>query len=145
VAHVVEVLDALHWLHGQGIVHRDVKPENVLLDEHDVALLCDFGIAHRRSTGTPGSFGTPEFVPPEQFVDPDRVGPPADVFGAGVTLFVGLTGHSGMTLLVDHLRAEALAALPSPLARIVDRSTALQLQDRYASAYEMAMELADLL
>jgi serine/threonine protein kinase len=148
LGYVAEILDALHYLHGQGIVHRDVKPENILLGEHDIAMLCDFGIAlspKRRATMIGDRMGTPSFMPPEQYADPSRVTPQADLFGAGVTLFVGLTGKPGMVLLVDHLRKEALAALPPSISRIVDQATSLRMEHRYQTAWEMSMALADVL
>ncbi|MEQ1504000.1 MAG: serine/threonine-protein kinase [Myxococcota bacterium] len=148
LGYTTEILDALHYLHQQGIVHRDVKPENVLLDEDDVAMLCDFGIAlapQRRATMVGDRMGTPSFMPPEQYADPRAVTPQADLFGTGVTLFVGLTGQTGMVLLVDHLRIEALASLPPSISAIVDRSTSLKVEDRYKTAWEMSLDVADVL
>jgi len=148
LGYVAEILDALHYLHQQGIVHRDVKPENILIDSDDVAMLCDFGIAlspTRRATMAGDRIGTPSFMPPEQYADPRSVTPQADLFGAGVTLFVGLTGHTGMMLLVDHLRTGALASLPPGVSKIVDKATSLRVEDRYQTAWEMSLDVADAL
>jgi serine/threonine-protein kinase len=148
LSYVAEILDALHYLHEQGIVHRDVKPGNVLVDEDNVALLCDFGIAlapERRATIVGDRMGTPSFMPPEQYADPRSVTPQADLFGAGVTLYVGLTGQTGMMLLVEEMREQALAALPEHIAPIVDKATSLRVEDRYQTAWEMSLDLADVL
>jgi serine/threonine protein kinase len=148
VGHIAEILDALHYLHGQQFVHRDVKPENILIDEQNIAMLCDFGIAlspFRRSTLVGDRMGTPSFMPPEQYLNPEQVTAHADLFGAGVTLFVGLTGQTGMVLLVEHLRAEALSLLPDFVRPVVDRATSLRAEDRYPSAWAMSLDLADVL
>jgi eukaryotic-like serine/threonine-protein kinase len=143
-----EILDALHYLHQQGIVHRDVKPENILLDQDDVAMLCDFGIAlspTRRATMVGDRIGTPSFMPPEQYTDPEKVTPQADLYGLGVTLFTALTGQTGMMLLVDHLRRDALSAMPPRIAAIVDRATSVKAIDRYANAWDLSLDIADVL
>ncbi len=148
LTYAAETLDALQYLHGQGIVHRDVKPENVLVDHDDVALLCDFGISmtpRRRSTLLGDRMGTPSFMPPEQYADPASVTLQADLYGLGVTLFTALTGQTGMVLLVEHLRPAALASLPIAIARIVDRATDVRATNRYTSALEMALDVADVL
>ncbi|MEZ4235895.1 MAG: serine/threonine-protein kinase [Myxococcota bacterium] len=146
--YATEVLDCLHYLHGLGIVHRDIKPENILVDDDDVAMLCDLGIARapsRRATMVGDRMGTPSFMPPEQYDDPSSVNATADLFGLGVTMFVGLTGQTGMVLLVEHLRGKALAALPPAIRTIVDRATRVKPEERYPSAWAMSLDVADAL
>lgn len=92
------VLAGLECLHGQGTIHRDVKPLNILL-RGGTPKLTDFGIAksYARAGGTwrtrPGTrLGTLMFMPPEQVTDAGKVREPADVYAAGVTLYYLLTG-----------------------------------------------------
>jgi serine/threonine protein kinase len=99
---VSEIASALEAAHAQGLVHRDVKPENILLDEAGRALLTDFGIARsvshtqegRRetigSTGLP--VGTPEYMAPEQLRN-DPVDQRADIYALGAVLYEALTGQ----------------------------------------------------
>jgi serine/threonine-protein kinase len=106
---VSEIASALEVAHAQELVHRDVKPENVLLDESDHALLTDFGIARRLSharhggaqtlsaTGLP--VGTPEYMAPEQLRG-DTLDQRVDIYGLGAVLYETLTGqapHEGET------------------------------------------------
>jgi serine/threonine protein kinase len=90
-----ELADALAYVHTRGVVHRDVKPANVLLDEGR-ARLADFGIAvsvDRTVTTANGSMvGTAAYLSPEQ-VRGERVGPPADVYALGLVLLEALTGR----------------------------------------------------
>jgi len=90
-----QVAEALHVAHIRGIVHRDVKPQNVLLDEAGNAKVVDFGIALAASrTSTSGTnllFGTPSYMSPEQAMG-ERVGPESDLYSLGVVLYEMLTG-----------------------------------------------------
>jgi hypothetical protein len=98
---MAQVLTGLAAVHAAGIVHRDLKPENVLLDRSQgdppSARLSDFGIA-RLTTGpaltrTTGLIGTPEYMAPEM-ADQHDVGPPADIYAAGIVLYELLTGRT---------------------------------------------------
>lgn len=95
-----DVASALDYAHGAGVVHRDVKPENIFL-EGDEALLGDFGIAvglgesleAARFTRTGASVGTPRYMSPEQAAEPTSVDHRSDIFSFGVVLYECVTGR----------------------------------------------------
>ena len=94
-----DLASALEHAHGRGVLHRDLKPQNVLLDEQGRARLVDFGLARvlDRTTQltTSGTLlGTPLYMAPEQATaHGERIGPATDVWGLGATLYAALTGH----------------------------------------------------
>jgi serine/threonine protein kinase len=91
-----ELGSALDHAHGEGVVHRDVKPGNVLLRDDGVTKLADLGIAtaagHTRITGTGSLLGTASYMAPEQ-LEGHRAGPPADIYALAVVCFEALTGE----------------------------------------------------
>ncbi len=137
---VRQVAAALAHAHGRGIVHRDVKPSNILLDQNETAYLSDFGIAvspdeHARSAGTP------RYMAPEQRRG-DRVGPAADQFGLARTLLEVLGGGQ-----LPERRDDALALLAPELAavgQVIARGTAADPGARYPSVEAFAEALAGL-
>lgn len=92
-----QVLSALRAAHEAGILHRDVKPSNILLDDEGRAVLTDFGIATAEGdsslTSTGMVTGSPSFLAPER-VRAAEAGPASDLWSLGATLFAALTGHS---------------------------------------------------
>jgi serine/threonine-protein kinase len=155
---VQEVAWALGHAHGRGVVHRDVKPDNVML-EHDSgrALVTDFGIAHVASAGdTPGAgsvLGTPQYMSPEQAAG-GSVDARSDVYSLGATGFLAAAGRPPFEastvagLLAKHAAEPAapLSALaprlPQRFAAAIDRCLAKDPADRFASAEELAQEMA---
>jgi|HubBroStandDraft_1064217.scaffolds.fasta_scaffold29990_2 serine/threonine protein kinase len=126
-----DVLSALAYAHKQGVVHRDVKPSNILIGTNGQAFLMDFGIAlaakEPRATRTGTFMGTPEYMSPEQFSRPKDLDHRSDIYSFGCVLYEMLTGRppfdrrsdkEGTTdfqILDQHLRQ-----LPSP-PRVMDR------------------------
>ena len=153
---VARLADALGYAHAQGIVHRDVKPENVLLDSHGVPYLTDFGLARRLEEEQPTTekrslFGTPAYMSPEQAAG-STSGAPADQWALGIMLYELLTGqrpYEGDPLTV--LYAIQHTDLSPPRSLVPDLSLDLQAiclkclsrapEDRYADCYALATDL----
>ncbi|MDX3576579.1 serine/threonine-protein kinase, partial [Streptomyces sp. FL07-04A] len=127
----LEVLGALEAAHAAGILHRDVKPDNVLLGRYDRVVLTDFGIAQIEGetslTDTGGFVGSPEYIAPERVLG-RRPGPAADLWSLGVVLYAATEGVSPFrrsntpaTLQsVLHATPAPAAAAQGPLAEVID-------------------------
>ncbi len=142
---VAQVAGALDAAHAHGLVHRDVKPANVLLGDEDHAYLTDFGLTKREaSTGglsrTGGWVGTLGYVAPEQ-IRGERVDARTDVYALGCVLVHALTGgapfvrESDEATLWAHLNAPPPSdKVPPEFAAVVERALAKDPADRYPSA-----------
>lgn len=114
-----QVADALRYAHAQGVIHRDVKPANIMITPHGKAILMDFGIARRRDlpvlTGVGQAMGTPAYIAPEQ-LQGSRTDWRADIYALGMVAYEVLAGKhpyegaTGMALLTCHVQSQ-----PEPL------------------------------
>jgi serine/threonine-protein kinase len=137
-----ELLQALAWLHGQGIAHGDVKPANMLAAPDGSLKLCDFGLA-RVSAGLGAAHGTPRYMAPERMrgAAPDAR---SDVFAAGAILFEVVAGRPAFDgapfditrqVLAARLAWHALGA--TPLEPLIRRALAPDRRDRHADAAQL--------
>ena len=161
-AYARQVALALQHAHDRGLVHRDVKPSNILLGRDGRVKLSDLGLARflQDQIADPGltaegsGMGTPDYMPPEQFRDAHTSDSRADVYGLGCTLYHLLTGRVPFpgSSLSEKRRAhqseepspleEGCPEAPAGLAQVVGRTMAKRPEDRFQTAGEVAGALA---
>jgi serine/threonine-protein kinase len=155
---VDKVLDILAAAHAKGIVHRDVKPENIYLTKSGKVKLLDFGIARATeasralsvATLAGTALGTPAFMPPEQAAgEIERVGPRSDLWSVAATVIAAVTGryvHQGKHAQDVVIRAATRPAepaiqmapfLPEAVCKVLDKALSFKPEDRYMDARVM--------
>ncbi len=147
------VAAALAAAHARGVLHRDIKPDNILFDTAGLLKVTDFGIAkimEGSTAATSSRAGTPLYMAPEQ-ITAGRLGPATDLYALGCILYQLLAGRPPFnpTLPLHALWYQRLNALPpppagvpAPIADVVMRALATDLADRHPSAHAFALDLA---
>jgi serine/threonine protein kinase len=154
-----QVAEALAYAHDQGILHRDVKPSNLMLTADGTVKVVDFGLARPLGqdpnaddvTHTGQAMGTLDYMAPEQWNDAKTVGAGADLYSLGCTLYFLLAGHAPFSDFEQKRRAHTEREpppigrdLPAGLAAVLQRLLAKKPENRYARAAEVATALAAL-
>src|SRR5215470_9569795 len=153
---VLQICRALEAAHGEGVIHRDLKPQNIMLDASGRAYVMDFGIA--RSAYLPGMtqtgalVGTPEYMSPEQ-AKGEKLDERSDLFSLGVILYELLVGKSPyysetpLATLWRRIQEKAKPlievdpTIPQPLSDIVAKALEIEPENRFANAGEFAQQL----
>jgi serine/threonine-protein kinase len=162
--HALQLLEVLAAAHDKGVVHRDIKPDNLFFTNEGVLKVLDFGIARldepaggeAAKTRTGRTMGTPAFMPPEQALGKARhIGPQADLWAAGATMFTLLSGeyvHPAETMqemlvlsATQHPRSIASVSpeVPPVLAAVIDRALAYERDVRWPDARSMRAALVE--
>lgn len=145
---MLPVLDALDYIHSKGVIHLDIKPSNIMVENGSNIRLMDLGIAYTHIDGTNGTsgglLGTPGYAAPEQYLAPGQTtlpfNPSTDIYQLGATLYELLTGNKPYEM------SDSLLPVPSagrPINRVLSKALAREQNERYQSAQAFKRELVE--
>ncbi len=144
---MAQVCDALHAAHGKGVIHRDIKPHNILLTRSGEVRVTDFGIAQVHTEDNPSMtrtgavMGTWGYMAPEQKSNAKTVDARADVYAAGATLWALVRNETPPELFMADVETAMLEGLPPQCAEIIRTATRYRKEERFPSAHDMAEAL----
>jgi len=158
---IIQISEALLHAHQKGLIHRDVKPKNVMLTKEGVAKLADMGLARAMSDKEAAeaeqgkAFGTPYYISPEQIRGELNIGPPADIYSLGATLYhmvvgrVPFDGKNPSAVMHQHLKAELIKPdhvnqkLSAGISEIIEMMMAKKPRDRYQNCNDLLADLRE--
>jgi serine/threonine-protein kinase len=156
---VIQTAEALQHAHERGLIHRDVKPKNIMMNREGVAKLADMGLARAISDKEAAeaeagkAFGTPYYISPEQIRGEVSIGPPADIYSLGATLYHMVTGNvpfdgkNPSAVMHKHLKAELVAPdhvnpkLSAGISEVIEMMMAKDPRRRYQSSKDLLGDL----
>jgi len=156
---ILQIADALLHAHERGLIHRDVKPKNIMINKEGVAKLADMGLARaitdkEAAEAEAGkAFGTPYYISPEQIRGEKVVGPPADIYSLGATLYHMVTGNvpfdgpNPSAVMHKHLKAELVPPdhvnpkLSPGISEVIEMMMAKDPKARYQTCQDLLVDL----
>ncbi len=155
----IQVGEALQHAHERGLIHRDVKPKNIMINKDGVVKLADLGLARAMSDKEAAeaesgkAFGTPYYISPEQIRGETTIGPPADIYSLGATLYHMVTGNvpfdgkNPSSVMHKHLKAELVAPdhvnakLSAGISEVIEMMMAKKASHRYRNTVDLLSDL----